>query len=112
GTKLGCAVIPATAGAGWKEGMLLDPMNCTMPISYAVTANTTYIVSYGVNGHYYKDPCTPAYPFTNSLANGNYSFSITATGGLYASNLIKGSFPNAVACSNTFADVKFYTGTQ
>lgn len=105
GTLLGSATTSAT-GAGWHEATLGTPV--------LINAGTNYRVSYNVNanGHYYKDPCSPAYPFTNSVSKGNYGFSIVATEGVYATNATQGSFPNGTACSNVFADVKFYAGTQ
>jgi len=102
GTQLASVVIPFTAGAGWREGTLATP--------YTIVANTDYVVSYNINHELAEYNCTPAFPFSNTVTRGSYTFTLTAMQTKY--NLTQGQFPNTGACSNPFADIKLYAGTQ
>ncbi len=102
GASLASVVIPFTSGAGWREGALATP--------YPIVANTDYVVSYNINHELAEFNCTPAFPFSNTVTKGGYTFTLTATQTKY--NLTQGQFPNTGACSNPFADIKFYAGTK
>jgi len=102
GTRLATVTFTPETGSGWQQMMFSAPV--------AVSANTTYIVSYHTNTGFYAAN-SPG--FTTAVDNGPlHALASAAAGGngvyLYGAN---GGFPNqSYNASNYWVDVVFTTG--